>query len=395
MSAPDVVVVPRTTEKAPSRIPALTGLRWWAALSVFFYHAISVPGLLPPTIFSKPVQSLFAPAGAVGVSFFFVLSGFVLTWSARPTDTAPAFWRRRFFRIYPNHWVCILVVLGLMLWTGNTMARHDIPQTVLLVQAWNPSFMASIGLNGVSWTLADEALFYLCFPLLIWLVRKIRPARLWYWAGAVVVAVFLIPLFARLFPSQPLMPLGPKVSESASWFVERFPVTRMFEFVLGILLARIVSEQRWIRLPLWAAWTAMVAGYAVATNTQGSLYGRVAVTIIPIGLLIAAAAQADIGGRGSFNSRPVLVWLGNISFAFYLLHDLVLGQVVYLYGPKFAWTLTSALGMVALALAVTVVLAWALHTFVEKPVYRRFAGASDSVLLDDAKSADVVAHSGR
>src|SRR5690349_6614625 len=58
-----------------ARIESLTGLRWWAAFFVFTHHM----GYLAPL----PIRE-FLKLGTSGVTFFFVLSGFVLTWSARP-----------------------------------------------------------------------------------------------------------------------------------------------------------------------------------------------------------------------------------------------------------------------------------------------------------------------
>ncbi|WP_329060347.1 acyltransferase family protein [Amycolatopsis sp. NBC_01480] len=383
MSSPDLAAA-RTAAGAGERIPALTGLRWWAALSVFLYHAFSVPGLFPPGVFGSVVPLVLGPGGAVGVSFFFVLSGFVLTWSARRPEAARSFWRRRFFRIVPNHWVCCLLVLALMLWTANTRDLHHVVQTLLLVQAWSPDFMAAIGLNGVSWTLSCEVVFYFCFPLLLWLVKKIRPGRLWLWAGVTVLAVFAFPLIASLFPAQPAMPFGPPVSEAAVWFVERLPLTRMAEFVLGILLARIVQERRWIRLPLWGAWLTAAAGYTVAVFTQGSLYGRVAVMLVPIALLIPAVAQRDIDGRPSLTARRPMVWLGNLAFAFYLLHLMVLEHLAFLFGVDPGWTTSGSVALIALAGGVAVLSAWLLHNLVEQPVYRRFARPAKRKAPDEA-----------
>ena len=83
-------------------LPRLTGLRWYAALLVFLYHAETfVPiRLLRPFNF-----------GTVGVTFFFVLSGFVLTWSTRPDLPASTFYRRRFARIYPSYFVMFLLTV--------------------------------------------------------------------------------------------------------------------------------------------------------------------------------------------------------------------------------------------------------------------------------------------
>ncbi|GAB3834874.1 acyltransferase family protein [Dactylosporangium cerinum] len=361
----------RKDAKVLARIPALTGLRWWAALGVFLYHAVTLPGIFAPSATMKPIQFILAPAGSLGVSFFFVLSGFVLTWSARPKDTAVSFWRRRAVRIYPNHWAGLLLAVGVMVLVSDYTQLHDVVRVVLLVQTWTPSFIVATGVNGVSWTLACEMFFYLCFPLLVLLIRRIAPARLYYWAAGIVAVVFLFPVLTSLLPAQPVMPYGPPVSEAASWFVERFPVTRMAEFALGIVLARIVLAGRWFRLPSWVAWAVLAAGYVVAMYNQGNLYGRIAITLIPVAVLVANAATSDVAGRPSLASRPTLVFLGNISFAFYIVHLTVLSNIGRLFPA--ARTTAIGFGIMVLALVVAFALAWLLHVAIEKPVYRRFA----------------------
>jgi peptidoglycan/LPS O-acetylase OafA/YrhL len=83
-------------------LPSLTGARFIAAVLVFLFHSMAVYPLVSPGA-HRTQTTLFSPAGFTGVTFFFVLSGFVLTWAMRPNDTAARFWRRRFFKIYPTH----------------------------------------------------------------------------------------------------------------------------------------------------------------------------------------------------------------------------------------------------------------------------------------------------
>ncbi len=102
------------TERPPaaagqSRLPSLTGARFLAALGVFAYHShVRVSSPIPAS--TKALRYWASAAGAVGVSFFFVLSGFVLTWSARPGQRARTFWRRRVAKIYPNHLATFVLV---------------------------------------------------------------------------------------------------------------------------------------------------------------------------------------------------------------------------------------------------------------------------------------------
>ncbi|WP_372352459.1 acyltransferase family protein [Streptomyces sp. KL116D] len=79
------------------RLPSLTGLRFFAAFLVFLCHALSQFNPQTDSV-SHDVAYFLLPAGPVGVSFFFVLSGFVLTYAARPGDTVRRFWRRRVVR---------------------------------------------------------------------------------------------------------------------------------------------------------------------------------------------------------------------------------------------------------------------------------------------------------
>src|ERR1700724_2566259 len=98
------------------RLPSLTGLRWFAAFGVFGFHMLHSPELsADPGM--RAVLTVAFQSGAAGVTFFFVLSGLVLTWAARPEDRAVAFWRRRVARVVPNHvvvWVGVLAMLVLI-----------------------------------------------------------------------------------------------------------------------------------------------------------------------------------------------------------------------------------------------------------------------------------------
>jgi peptidoglycan/LPS O-acetylase OafA/YrhL len=183
------------------------------------------------------------------------------------------------------------------------------------------------------------------------------------------------PTVATLLPDTPLLPWEPTPAIQF-WFLYVFPVTRMLEFVLGILLARIVMSGRWINVPVWAAWVALAIG-CVAASRLPSLYRVVAVTIIPLGLLIPALGAAEVRGHRSYMSGRVMVWLGNISFAFYLIHgmvlDMVLQGVQYALGEGFKWTALSIIGGVTLGLAASVLLSWLMFELVEKPMQRRFS----------------------
>src|SRR5689334_18442593 len=87
-------------ETRPTSLPTLTGMRFVAATIVFLSHA-SFVNLFADQAFSQNFIIVFDQAGFGAVGYFFMLSGFIMTWSARPSDTPSTFWRRRVFRIWP------------------------------------------------------------------------------------------------------------------------------------------------------------------------------------------------------------------------------------------------------------------------------------------------------
>lgn len=366
-----------STSRPPrtGRIPSLTGLRWFAALGVFAFHAVSMPYMFPnmASPISQEAASYAFAASEMGVSFFFILSGFVLTWSARPSDSPIRFWRRRFFKIYPAHLVACIAAIVIMVWTGITVELHHVPETLLLVQTWTTDVYATTGVNAVTWSLAAEAVFYLCFPVIFLLVTKIRESQLLRWAGVMIALVFIVPLLAKLLPDTPPVMWSPELSSPQLWFVRYFPITRMLEFVIGIIVARAVLAGKMPRIRLSAAFATVVVGYVLSTLLQTTLYGLVAMAVIPLTLLVVAAAQTDLDGRRWFGGSKTLVYLGNLSFAFYLVHRIVLEYLSLVFPSDFTWTLPWAIVLIAMALVVSIGVAAALHHGVEKPLYRRFA----------------------
>ncbi|MFF2901838.1 acyltransferase family protein [Streptomyces sp. NPDC057966] len=354
---------------AGRRLPSLTGMRFLAALLVFLYHAADARVFADQGV-SEGFSAAVGKAGTVGVSFFFVLSGFVLTWTARPGDTARRFWRRRMAKIFPNHLVTWAVVLVLVLFGGRALDLGTALVNLLLLQAWVPSFEVLFSMNDVSWSLSCELFFYLAFPVLLPLIARIRPSRLWAWAGGVVAAVVCVPLLAELLP-------GPAGLDIYSfWLVYALPPMRCLEFVLGILMARIVLTGRWTSfVGLAPAGLLAVAGYLLALRVP-QLYGVVAATVVPLALIVPAAAVADLQGRRSPFRGAAMVWLGEVSFAFYLLHRLVLTSSHRALGAERTWGTPTAVALLVAALVIALALAAALHRLVERPSMRLIAGTA-------------------
>ncbi|WP_444474331.1 acyltransferase family protein [Streptomyces inhibens] len=376
------------TRQSNPNLRSLTGLRFVAMLPVFLTHA-AFEGVFSDAKVSWGFLDAMGSTGYMAVSFFFVLSGFVITWSYRPTDTARKFWRRRFFRVFPNHVVTYALALGLIASVGLSVGVLPSVTQLFLVQSWVPDPAFTDTGNSVSWSLAVDVVFYALFPVLLTLVNKIKPNRLWYWVGGSVIGVAVIPTIAlAALPSTPEMPLG-GVSVSQYWFTYFFPLFRLLECVLGMLMARIVLTGKWIRLRVLPAAVLVVIAYYLAQQVP-YLYRLSAVTVLPVALLTAAAAVADSEGRGTPFGSKVMVWFGELSFAFYLLHNLVLKYGHLLLGHTeeegelvgHTWGVPEGVALIAAAFAVSLLLAWLLHNGVEKQAMRRWSRRKPAPVAD-------------
>ncbi len=350
------MTAPAPVNPSTARLDSLTGVRFFAAFLVFGFHSIHyVSGM-----------EVFG-AGMVGVSLFYILSGFVMAWTARAEDRAVLFYRRRFARIYPAFIVAWLISLALLLSSGSLMGWDFIPPTLL--QAWIPVEAAYFAGSAVFWSLSCEAFFYLLFPLIHRLMSSLRtPGLVGVGVGAGAVSLTVA-----------IAALGVQESPLARWALIIFPPLRLMEFIIGVSLGMLFRRGLRLPVPLWAACALAVAGVVAAAYAPYSL-SRYAVTLIPFVILVASLATADLRGRVSIFRWQPLVALGIWSYCFYLLHAMVLSttfRLARLVGADLEWI---ALGA---AFAVSVAAAWLLHIVIERPFEKRLRPARTPRLDDD------------
>ncbi|WP_234335915.1 acyltransferase family protein [Streptomyces sp. NRRL S-920] len=356
------------TENSPrSQLASLTGMRFFAAALVVCTHF---------GLYVRGNPDFWRNSGQIGVSFFFILSGFVLTWSARPDRSARDFWRRRLCKVFPNHLVTAVIHFALLCLVGVQLTQWQLLPTALLVQSWIPGFDLTTAVSPVSWSLSCELFFYAAFPFLLRCVVRIRDGRLWWWAAAMVAMIVCVPVVATyLVPDgNPMTPLLPYMNNDA-WFVYFFPVTRALEFLLGMLVARLVMQGRWLPVGRIPAMLALALGFWMSMGA--GLYSFVAVTVVPLALVIGSTAVADAAEcRSLLGSRP-MVWLGEVSFALYLVHKPVIDFSARGLGiPRFSgMDLTAQIGFFTFIFGVSVLVAWTLYRMVERPAMRRWSRA--------------------
>ncbi|WP_181763928.1 acyltransferase family protein [Streptomyces albidus (ex Kaewkla and Franco 2022)] len=356
------------------RLDVITGVRFVAALVVFLCHIAIYNFFAPDSAMGGGLKFLFESGGLMGVSFFFMLSGFVLTWSARSGEGYGRFLRRRLCKMYPNHLATF--ALAMALYAAADTSFLDSVLNVLLLHSWRPE---PGGGNGPSWSLSCDLLFYLLFPVLLPLIKRIRADRLLWWAAGVVAVILLLPVVAQVLPETPRFPssydgtmLG-GVSMYPFWFLLTFPPVRALDFVLGILIARLVLTGRF-KVSVAQAGLVALAGYAVSLVVPFN-YTLDAVSVIPMALLIGSVALFESRGGVSWLGSPVMRRLGEASFAFYLVHEIVILVVRTAIGWDRHLGLLPGLLAVAIAFSVSLGISFLLYHFVEMPVMRNWAGS--------------------
>lgn len=340
-------------------LPALSGLRAFAALNIVFYH-FSNPKWFGP----------FAPIvdnGYTSVSFFLLMSGFILAYNYSDRAqhgqlNAGHFWTARFSRLYPVYIVGLLVSLGMLMAEWHARAHGEFALgfvlTPLLLQGWSPK-LATFW-NTPAWTMCTEAFFYLIFPVVVCWKRPQRWRGLIGLLALLWVAAMVVPGFYTV-----LQPDGPHPGRYTDSFwmraVKFTPPPHVPAFLFGIVLAdvdaRIARSNRW-RLLL--GFLGVGAIYAVLYYGDHFPFAMMhdGLMMPLFGLAILGLAGHNIIAR-FFGFWP-FVAVGQASYCLYILHfnlwDLIhksrLLEVTHLivFDPWISYALLIAISLLTMKL---------------------------------------------
>jgi peptidoglycan/LPS O-acetylase OafA/YrhL len=357
---------PRLHLAAGGRIDSLTALRFFAAFGVVCHHLGYGKGI-----------------GSLGVTFFFVLSGFILTYNyfailSRPNRRSLASYAAaRIARIYPVHLATFLFSIPLVV----AAEKHTVGETLanlLLLQSFWPSGLSVFSYNSVSWTLSDEMFFYIALPAILVAAARTglasRPRALAagggiLFAAAVVVAVALQ---GRMAPySRPW------------WLVYIAPQFRITDFIVGVLLGLGFLAVSHRAQPvagsgsrgLYTALEALALGSVVLSyRATAYKYDTLSMGLyyLPAFALVIAVFARQGGWFSSILSSRPLVHLGEISYSVYMLHHLVIRYIATYFSRKVYLGTVSARQIVAHIFVVVVIVALsdALYRYFEDPVRR-------------------------
>lgn len=346
------------------KIRTLQGARFLFAVFIFISHCAT------PTI-----EQGFNFGGESGVAFFFVLSGFALSWGygpriSRGEFSAKQFFWRHFWRLYPLHLLLWTITLLADMRIGLTYDWLQIASSLLLLQSWIPSMHTLFTVNALSWFLCNIIFFYVVFGWLYkWLIHvRLKPLFI---GMAAYCALYLI--VAAQVPD-----------DMFNCTLYANPLLRLFDFGLGILTYRIYKTKA-CKEPAPTA----VAGNSCGSSSLRYVLLRDALLLVglyvlyqqlPQGVRCAAPfwlvmpllvydmvrAQHSRELLVRFFSSKVMMWLGGISFEFYLSHTFMLRISQHVVG--FDGTLHRDMLMFFVAFCLAIVVGGVLHYGFVRPV---------------------------
>ena len=328
-----------------ARVPALDLLRLVAVLGVVLFHyGFRGPTGLEQTYVALPELAAFARYGFLGVPVFFVISGFVIAYSAEGR-TATEFAIARFVRIYPTFVLCMTVTFLAVLLLGGSRFQASLGQWTanLVIAAPGSRYV-----DSAYWSLVLEAVFY------AWVALFIRLGLFQRRSDIIVAAWLGISLLNEM-------------TLDATWICKLLLADYSGFFATGILLYELRKGRRDAALQSLLAGSVMTAIYQSVHNldwlraeTGASFDDLIVGAICLVSILIVMLATRI---RELPMSSSLVLGLGGLTYPLYLLH-LQLGYVVLLRLDDVSTT------SVALAVLGIGALSWAIWRFFEKPVQR-------------------------
>lgn len=269
-----------------------------------------------------------------GVTFFFMLSGFLVTYKHSLIASVEQFYRRRMFRIFPLHLLTLVLMILLdLIQIHKFHYGWDLTLHVGLLQSWVPDEAVYYNYSIHSWFLSSLLACIIATPLLVKLIARSSRATSW----AAMSCACLVMLILSLIPGE-------------RWHSYRyvFPIARLVDYSLGMLIGNAMREcskpqhvtlarATMLELGSLAIFAIFIALHTMGAGTVDQQLETSALWWIPMSALIITSAKlhGNEGIVGKILSLPPLLWLGEISFEVYILQKLVNNAFCYIIAPFF------------------------------------------------------------
>lgn len=281
------------------RIKELDAFRGLAALSVVLYHYT--------TIYAKDFNTaspFYISFGWLGVPFFFILSGFVITLTIKRCKSSWQFLKKRFIRLYPTYWICLMLTL-ITITITSSQDLHPMFDRPLIDILFNFTMFHELfkfhHVDGAYWSLLPELLFYLLMAFLFF-IKKVDKI-LWYNSILLIICsihyFFPIPILSRLLD-----------------------LNYVLLFMIGICFYNIYTSKKrspkYLHILILANLSLAIALYSVVRPHLDIKILLISFTIIVLFFYLFVYLNFEVLGKSK-----VLLFLGYISYPLYLVHQLV------------------------------------------------------------------------
>ncbi|RFM27023.1 acyltransferase family protein [Deminuibacter soli] len=359
-----------------SKQPQLPGIQYLRALAAILVVLTHTSGMARfPKYFNMNMCDGFFDLGAIGVPLFFVISGFIIAYVSLQQNTltpkiSPAsFFGKRFTRIIPFMWVCVIGYAMLrVLGRDGKFPYMEYGRSIILFP------VGAVQPNQI-WTLRHEFLFYILFCISILQIRSYLVLVVWFLSP--FVWFFAAPYISNEF----LNALGSFVFSKLNLL-----------FGGGYLVAVLFLQDKLPRLEKRAStWLTVVsivflliAAYCFAGKYK--TFYQVFVCGVLSSLVLYAAIYLQTSATPS-RIEKLLLLLGDASYAIYLIHAGIVSAMLGVWSkldPKANWVLIMLAGVLLSCTGGIIA-----HKFIEKPLLKLFQGKKKSrpVPLGELKSA--------
>lgn len=296
-------------------IASLQSLRFIFAIMIFLHH-YSVNG-----------EGLFHAGGPCGVSFFMILSGFVMSAGYLEKVASPDFKNRpfllkRLIRLYPLHLLCLLGFLCMHISNLTGLDYIKLLPNALLLQSWIPINSIYFSGNAVSWCLSDMLFFYAMFPILAKCLKRFDKK-----IGLLIWGLLLLYLIVVIFMPKPY------------WhsFLYISPVFRLVDFVIGMLTYKFyvqlkeanfdnkiisLSFPKKCMIEILLVLLLLVAILLVPNIGMKYYYALLWWFIMPEIIIMFALFNKSGGVISKLLNNRMLGFVGKFSFTFYMIHQM-------------------------------------------------------------------------
>lgn len=355
-------------EQQPYDLPQLTSLRFFAALGVLCSHLLFLREIDNPI---KSIAVIFFGEGHSGVTFFFVLSGFIMMHAyqsslIQKTLSTKTYLLLRLSRIWPLHLITALPFVFYVFYKYGSDISGVVAVNILMLQSWVPIVKYYISLNAVSWSLSVELFFYVAFLFLVRVSFKslLVIALCWFVVIAATAATMIN--FGESHWST-----GNGELKINHWIFYINPVFRLLDFMVGMLVYKIClinknknKDSTFIEI---ASVSLLIIGaYTYSTFVFPEIL-RAQLLYLPIMAFIIFAFSNGTGVLSRLLKGKILVLLGEASFSLYLIHNAIinLANVVYIKTSSQIPVLIYSIILTVICVISSVIT----YRFIEKPIH--------------------------